>query len=94
MSTMIGLLAGFLTTGAWVPQLLQTWRTRSCEDISWAYLITMTVGFVTWLGYGILIGEVAIVVTNVVTLVLVLGLVTLKASVRSGGLLEDVHPAG
>jgi MtN3 and saliva related transmembrane protein len=81
-STTIGLLAGFLTTSAWLPQLWQTWRSRSCEDISWAYLVTMTIGFVTWLTYGIAIEESAIIVTNCVTLVLVLGLVALKARVR------------
>ena len=82
-ATAIGLLAGLLTTGAWVPQLLRTWRTRSCEDISWGYLVAMTVGFVTWLTYGVVIAEPAIVVTNVVTLALVLGLVALKATVRA-----------
>jgi MtN3 and saliva related transmembrane protein len=79
MSTTIGLLAGFLTTGAWLPQLWRTWRSRSCDDISWAYLVAMLLGFVTWLTYGVLIGEPAIIVTNVVTLVLVMGLVALKA---------------
>ena len=36
--SLLGLLAGALTTGAWLPQLLRTWRRGSAEDISWPYL--------------------------------------------------------
>ena len=32
--TFIGLLAGALTTIAFIPQLQQTWRTRSAQDVS------------------------------------------------------------
>ncbi|MBA2252727.1 MAG: hypothetical protein H0W13_08490, partial [Nitrospirales bacterium] len=32
--TMIGLLAGTLTTLAFVPQLTKTWRSKSAKDIS------------------------------------------------------------
>jgi MtN3 and saliva related transmembrane protein len=75
---LVGLLAGALTTGAWLPQLWQTWRSRSAEDLSWAYLLTIATGFAAWLAYGLLAGDVAVVATNVVTLLLVLGLIGLK----------------
>ncbi len=30
----LGLLSGVLTTAAWLPQLAQTWRSRSAKDLS------------------------------------------------------------
>jgi MtN3 and saliva related transmembrane protein len=93
MSTAIGLVAGFLTTGAWLPQLWQNWKSRSCHDISWGYLIAMTLGVSCWLAYGFVIDEPAVIATNVVTLGLVASLLLLKARM-SGGFLEDVHAAG
>jgi MtN3 and saliva related transmembrane protein len=75
---LVGLLAGALTTGAWLPQLWQTWRSRSAEDLSWGYLVTITLGIATWLAYGLLTRDAAVIATNVVTLGLVSGLIGLK----------------
>lgn len=76
---LIGLLAGALTTGAWLPQLHRTWRRRSAEDISWSYLMTFGSGIVTWIVYGMSVGDVALLAANIVTLTLLAGLVLLKA---------------
>lgn len=78
MTTAIGLLAGLLTTGAWVPQIYRSWRIRSCEGLSWAYLTAMVVGFATWLVYGVLADATAVVVTNTLSLGLAAALVGLK----------------
>jgi MtN3 and saliva related transmembrane protein len=91
--TALGLLAATLTTGAWLPQIARTHRTRHSADISWGYLIAMLLGFAAWLTYGIALGELAIIAANVVSLVLVGSLIVLKLR-TSGGLLEDVDPAG
>ena len=42
--TLIGLLAGTLTTIAFIPQLQQTWRTRSANDVSLGMLLTFIIG--------------------------------------------------
>ncbi len=75
----LGLLAGALTTAAWLPQLVRTWRRGSAEDLSWFYLGTFGTGVGGWLAYGLLSRDVAILATNVVTLALVASLVLLKA---------------
>lgn len=36
--TLLGLLAGTLTTLSFAPQVVRTWRTRSTDDISFAML--------------------------------------------------------
>jgi MtN3 and saliva related transmembrane protein len=79
MRTVVGLLAGALTTGAWVPQIVRTWRTRSAHDLSWGYLAAMALGMSLWLAYGVLTAAPAVVITNVATLLLLAGLTALKA---------------
>ena len=79
MSTTIGLLAGVLTTGCWLPQLLRSWRNRSTSDISWTYLAVLTAGVGLWIVYGALTADVAVVTTNVATSVALVMLATFKA---------------
>jgi MtN3 and saliva related transmembrane protein len=79
MSTVLGLVAGALTTGAWLPQIWRTWQTRSARDVSWAYLAIMALGMGLWLVYGVVASAPAVVVTNTGTLLLLAGLAALKA---------------
>jgi MtN3 and saliva related transmembrane protein len=91
-STATGLVAGALTTGAWLPQIVQTWRTRSARDLSWAYLATMALGMGLWLAYGLAVVAPAIVITNFVTLLMLSGLAALK--VRASGPRVEQEPVG
>jgi MtN3 and saliva related transmembrane protein len=79
VSTTVGLLAGLLTTGCWLPQLLRSWRTRSTADISWTYLTVLTAGVGLWFVYGVMTAAVAVIATNVATVVALLTLATFKA---------------
>lgn len=79
MSTTVGLLAGLLTTGCWLPQLLRSWRTRSTGDISWTYLAVLTAGVGLWFVYGVMTAAVAVIATNVATVVALLTVATFKA---------------
>ncbi|HWL41477.1 MAG TPA: SemiSWEET family transporter [Ilumatobacter sp.] len=45
-------------------------RARSSRDVSIGYLAVLLVGFALWFAYGASIGNVAIVITNVVALVM------------------------
>ncbi len=74
----LGLVAGALTTLAFVPQLLHILRTRSARDISWLMFITFTAGVALWLCYGIRLGALPLVVANVVTLALAIAILVLK----------------
>jgi MtN3 and saliva related transmembrane protein len=79
VSTTVGLLAGLLTTGCWLPQLLRSWRTRSTGDISWTYLAVLTAGVGLWFVYGVMTAAVAVIATNVATVIALLTLATFKA---------------
>ncbi len=76
--TIMGLVAGVLTTACWVPQLARSWRTRSTRDFSLLYLIVLTVGVTMWAIYGILRADLAVIVANMVTVGILLFLLTLK----------------
>ncbi len=68
-TTTLGLLAGSLTTLAYLPQLVKVWRSKSAEDISWAMLITLCTGILMWLIYGAYIHDVPVITANVFTLI-------------------------
>jgi MtN3 and saliva related transmembrane protein len=75
---LLGILAGCLTTLCWVPQLVRTWRRGTADDISGTYLFTLGTGVAGWIVYGVLKADIAVIFANVVTFMLLLGLVGLK----------------
>ena len=79
MVTGIGLLAGALTTISFVPQLVRVYMTRSADDLSYGYLATFAAGIVLWEIYGLLLRSLPVILTNAVSLVLVLGIIILKS---------------
>ena len=77
-NTLLGIVAGSLTTLAFIPQVVRTWRTRSTHDISLAMFLLFSTGLVLWLIYGALIGSWPIIIANTVTLVLALIIIVFK----------------
>ncbi|MBV9419392.1 MAG: SemiSWEET family sugar transporter [Alphaproteobacteria bacterium] len=68
--TLIGLAAAFCTTIAFLPQVIQTWRTRSTRDLSLPMFSIFTTGIALWLVYGLIVRDVPLIAANGVTLVL------------------------
>ena len=83
--TVIGLLAGALTTLSFVPQLLRTWRLRRATDISGWWLASFIGGVTLWLIYGVLLPSIPVIVANVATLALTLPILAMKISYRERG---------
>jgi len=77
-TTVLGLVAGALTTIAYLPQLIKTWKSKSAEDLSWSMLITLCVGIVLWLIYGTYVHDLPVILANVVTLMLSSVILVLK----------------
>jgi len=73
-----GTLAGTLTTASFVPQVVQTWKTRSTKDISLGMFIILGSGVSLWVVYGIYVGSLPVILANSVTLALVLVIIFLK----------------
>jgi MtN3 and saliva related transmembrane protein len=74
----LGFCAGTLTTIAFVPQVLQVYRTRNTKDLSLGMFLVMSSGVALWLLYGILQQDWAVIVANAVTLPLALYIVMMK----------------
>jgi MtN3 and saliva related transmembrane protein len=66
--TILGLAAATLTTIAFLPQMFQTWQTKSAKDVSFVMLITFMSGLFLWLIYGIYLQALPIILANSVTL--------------------------
>lgn len=82
MSELIGYLAASLTTLAFLPQALHTFRTRDVSGISLGMYGLFTTGVALWLVYGLLLGAWPIIVANAVTLALALAILVMKLRYR------------
>ena len=78
MASLVGFAAGFLTTVAFVPQVVKIWRSKSAEDVSLATFLAFTLGVALWLVFGILQKELPIILWNGVTLVLAGAILAMK----------------
>lgn len=74
----LGITAGTLTTVAFIPQLAKAFKSKSTGDLSWGMVLTFTIGVLLWLIYGIWIDSLPMILANAVTLLLQLGIVSLK----------------
>lgn len=76
--TLIGLAAGTLTTAAFIPQVIRTWRTRSTRDISLGMFVAFCVGIALWTVYGFLIDSIPVIITNSITFIFASIILALK----------------
>ena len=67
---LIGLAAGMLTTIAFLPQVVKTWKSRSAKDLSLGMFSLFCVGVALWLAYGILVWDIPVIAANMCTLML------------------------
>src|SRR4051794_1098999 len=57
LPTLLGLIAGWCATFAYVPQVIKVWREGDTRAISLRMYVVLTAGFVLWLGYGMTLGS-------------------------------------
>jgi 5'(3')-deoxyribonucleotidase/uncharacterized protein with PQ loop repeat len=75
--TVVGTVATLCSTGAFLPQVVRTWK-RGGRDLSYGLLGLLLAGAVLWLAYGLLAGAPAVVAANAVTFVLLALVLFLK----------------
>ncbi|CAN5403275.1 SemiSWEET transporter [soil metagenome] len=78
----LGLFAGSLTTIAFVPQVIKTYRSRSARGLSLGMFLIFCSGTIAWLTYGILIDDLPVILANAVTLLLSTVLIIFKVIYR------------
>jgi MtN3 and saliva related transmembrane protein len=80
--TAIGLLAGFCTTIAFLPQAIKTWKTKSAKDLSLGMYSIFLTGVLLWLTYGFLISDLPIILTNLATMLLAVSILYFKLTFK------------
>jgi MtN3 and saliva related transmembrane protein len=78
----IGYIAATLTTASFLPQALQTFRTKDVSGISLGMYSVFTLGVSLWLLYGVLLQAWPIVVSNAVTVALASYILAMKLKYR------------
>ena len=74
----IGFTAAFLTTIAFIPQLIKTWQSKSAEDVSLVMFLLFISGVFLWCVYGLEIHAIPVVIANVLTFLLACSILILK----------------
>ena len=80
--TVLGFVAGAITSLSIVPQIYQIWKKKSAKDVSYRMYLVLSLGVGLWMVFGILKEEIAIIVTNGVSLFLNGVLIFLKWKFR------------
>lgn len=78
MVTYLGFLAAILTTVAFLPQVLKTFKTKKTNDLSLITYILLTVGMLLWGLYGFLNNDIPLVLANAITFLLSMSILVLK----------------
>lgn len=74
----VGTVAGFCTTFAFVPQLIKIWR-QGGRDLSYGMLALYLIGAILWFVYGVLLHAQAVIVTNFATAIVIALATAMKA---------------
>lgn len=75
---MVGYAAATLTTLAFIPQTLHSWRSRDLSGVSLGMYSLFTCGVALWLLYGIVLESWPIIIANAITLALAGSVLFLK----------------
>lgn len=74
----VGLAAGLLTTVSMLPQVIQSYKSKSTKDISLPYIFLLWLGLLIWGLYGFLISSLPIILTNTISFGLASAIILLK----------------
>ncbi|MFH2027790.1 MAG: SemiSWEET transporter, partial [Nanoarchaeota archaeon] len=74
----LGLAAATLTTFSTFPQVIKTWKRKNTDDISLLMFITIGLGVILWLIYGVVIKDVPIIYANAIAIIPITTMVCLK----------------
>ena len=78
----LGLFGAFLSSITFVPQVYKAWKTRSTGDLSYWMLFILLMNVSTWLIYGIVKKDLAIMIANSIILALAFLLLYFKISFK------------
>lgn len=74
----LGIVAGLCTSASVIPQLIKTIRTRKAADVSVFMFIVLLTGNSLWVYYGADKGDVPIIATNILSILLNIAMLFFK----------------
>lgn len=80
--TIIGILAGTLTTISFLPQVIKIYKMKDAKELSLATFSIFSMGVFMWLVYGLLVHELPIILANGITLILIIAIIVMKLKYR------------
>ncbi len=80
--SLVGFAAGTLCTLAYLPQALHSFRTKSVSDISLLMLVSLNIGLLLWVAYGVMIRSLPLILPNAITFFLAFPLLVMKLRFR------------
>lgn len=66
----LGLVAGAITTGSLIPQVIRVYRLKTAREISLMFTVAFIVGDAAWLAYGVIYSLLPVVFWNVLAIML------------------------
>jgi MtN3 and saliva related transmembrane protein len=78
----VGLFGAFLSSVTFIPQVYKAWQTRSTGDLSFWMLFILIGNVSTWLFYGIVKKDLAIIIANSIILALAFVLLYFKLTFK------------
>jgi MtN3 and saliva related transmembrane protein len=88
---LIGLAAGLLVASGLIPQILRVWRLKDAQEISLLFNLLTLAGTILWLGYGITLGLVSVIVWNGANTILLIMLLSVKVKYGMSNNLQRQH---
>ena len=82
-TTILGYVAGAVTTTSLVPQVMKIWKTKSARDVSLGMFLIFSIGISLWIAYGFFLHSMPIIVANAVSLLL--GFIVLGLKLKFNG---------
>lgn len=74
----LGLVAGIITTGSFIPQAYKVFKTKETKDLSAGMYTLFICGLILWTIYGIRMQAVSIILANSVCILLSLYILVMK----------------
>jgi len=81
-ATLLGLVAGAVTSIAVIPQVVKAYRSRQVRDLSIWQPVFLVVGMVLWFAYGVMIGDLPLMAANLFSIACNGALIVMKVRFR------------
>lgn len=81
----LGYAASAVTVLTFLPQVIKTWKEKTAKDVSLMMFVIAIVNEVMWIGYGVMIKNNVIIITNIIMMIMASTMIFLKLKYNKVG---------